>query len=154
MNRAQRRGAALRRELGLRGQVDVEAVAAGFGLGVRPWHFDVQTEMTMGGEILIAERLSPEERRWETAHAIGHRLLHRGNHLEQPKHVRQRHEREADDFAHELLIDAEEALAEGFVHSWEIAEHFGVPGDAVRVQARLVPDDPASQPGDRPRRGY
>ena len=154
MNRAQRRGAALRRELGLRGRVDAEAVAAGLGLGVRPWHFAVQTEMTVDGEILIAERLGPEERRWETAHAIGHRLLHRGNHVEQPKHLRRRYEREADDFAHELLIDAEEAFAEGFVHSWEIAEHFGVPGEAVRVQARLVADDLASQPGDRPRRGY
>ena len=154
MNRAQRRGAALRRALGLCGRVDVEAVAAGLGLGVRPWHFVVQTEMTVGGEILIAERLSPEERRWETAHAIGHRLLHGGNHIEQPKHQRRRYEREADDFAHELLIDAEEALAEGLVHSWEIAEHFGVPGHSVRVQARLVADDPASEPGDRPRRGY
>ena len=63
--------------------------------------------------------------------------------------LRRRYEREADDFAHELLIDAE-----GFVHSWEIAEHFEVPGNAVRVQARLVADDPDSQPGDRPRRGY
>ncbi len=102
----------------------------------------------MNGKILVAERLSPEEQRWETAHAIGHRLLQRGNHVEQPKHLRRRYEREADDFAHELLIDAE-----GFVHSWEIAEHFGVPGEAVRVQARLVADDPASQPGERPRCG-
>ena len=142
MNRAQRRGAALRRELGLRGRVDAEAVAAGLGLGVRPWYLEVQKELTMNGEILVAERLGPEERRWETAHAIGHRLLHRGNHLELPEHQRRRNEREADDFAHELLIDAEEALAEGLVHAWEIAEHFGVPGDAVRVQARLLPDDP------------
>ena len=142
MNRAQLRGAALRRELGLRGRVDAEAVAEGLGLGVRPWHLQVQKEMIMNGEILVAERLGPEERRWETAHAIGHRLLHRGNHLEAPEHLRRRQEREADDFAHELLIDAEEALAEGLVHAWEIAEHFGVPGDAVRVQARLVQDDP------------
>ena len=139
MNRAQRRGAALRRELELQGRVDAEAVANGLGLVVRPWYFEVQKEMSMAGEILVAERLGPEQRRWQTAHAIGHRLLHPGNHLEQPEHLRRRYEREADEFAHALLIDAEEALAEAFVHSWEIAEHFGVPDEAVRLQARLLP---------------
>lgn len=140
MNRAQWRGAALRRELGLRGRVDAVAVAERLGLGVRPWYMEVQKELIMNGEILVAERLGPSERRWETAHAIGHRLLHRINHLQSPEHLRRRHEREADDFAHELLIDAEEAFAFGLEYAWEIAEHFGVPAEAVRVQARLRQD--------------
>lgn len=129
----------MRRELGLRGRVDAEAVAGTLGLAVRPWYFEVQKEVLVEGEILVAERLGPEERRWETAHAIGHRLLHRGNHLELPEHLWRRYEREADDFAHALLIDAEEARAAGLVHAWEVAEHFGVPGEAVRLQARLLP---------------
>lgn len=130
-------GAELRRRLGLRGRVDAEAVANGLGLDVRPWYFETQTEMQMGGEILVAERLGPEERRWETAHAIGHALMHPGNHLHHPRLVRDRNEREADDFAHALLIDAKEAREEGLAHSWEIAEHFGVPHERVR-QAPLL----------------
>ena len=126
----------MRRKLGLRGRVDAEAVAAGLGLSVRPWYFEVQKEMSMAGEILVAERLGPEQRRWQTAHAIGHRLLHPGNHLEQPEHLRRRYEREADEFAHALLIDAEESLAEAFVHSWEIAEHFGVPRVSLALWIR------------------
>ena len=138
MNRAQRRGADMRRQLGLRGRVDAEAVAASLGLSVRPWWMEVQTEMMMNGEILVAERLGPEERRWETAHAIGHRLLHRGNHLELPEHQRRRNEREADQFACALLVDVEEARREGLVHSWEIAEHFGVPDELVREWAPFL----------------
>lgn len=138
MNRPQQQGAALRRSLGLRGRVDAEAVANALGLDVRPWYFETQTEMQMGGEILVAERLGPEERRWETAHAIGHALMHPGNHLDLPEHIKRRQEREADDFAHGLLIYAEEARKEGLSHAWEIAEHFGVPEDRVR-QAPLLP---------------
>ena len=63
MNGAQRRGADMRRQLGLRGRVDAEAVAASLGLSVRPWWMEVQREMMMNGEILVAERLGPEERR-------------------------------------------------------------------------------------------
>ena len=146
MNRAQRRGAALRRELGLRGRVDAEAVAAHLGLGVRTWFMEVQKELLVDGEIVVAERLNPEWRRWSIAHAIGHRLLHPGNHLALRQHhadLTVRHEREAEDFAHALLVDAEEALAEYFTHSWEVAEHFGVPDEMVRVQARLLPADSA-----------
>ena len=32
-------------------------------------------------------------------------------------------------------VDAEEALAEGLVDSWEIAEHFVVPDELVRLRA-------------------
>ena len=138
MNRPQQLGAALRRSLGLRGRVDAEAVANARGLDVRPWYFETQTEMQMGCEILVAERLGPEQRRWETAHAIGHALMHPGNHLDLPEHLKRRQEREADDFAHGLLIDFEEARKEGLAHSWEIAEYFGVPEERVR-QALLLP---------------
>ena len=139
MNRARRRACRLRRELGLHGQVDAVAVANHLGLQVWPWHFEVQREMQIDGQIAVAERLSPEWRRWVIAHAIAHRLLHPGNHIEQREHtdLPRPWEREAEDFAHALLIDEDEALSAGFTYAWEVAEHFGVPGEAVRVQARL-----------------
>lgn len=139
MNRARRRAGTLRRDLGLRGRVDAVAVAHALGLEVWPWHFEVQREMQIDGQIAVAERLGPEWRRWVIAHAIGHRLMHPGNHIEQRDHtdLPLPWEREAEDFAHALLIDEDEALAEGFVYAWEVAEHFGVPGEVVRVQARF-----------------
>ena len=96
-----------------------EAVANGLELEVWPWNFDLQEELLMDGHVAVAKRLGPERRRWVIAHAIGHRLLHPGNHLELRAHtdLPRRFEREADDFAHALLIDDEEALAESFVHS-------------------------------------
>lgn len=140
MNRAQRKAAALRRKLGLRGMVDVEAVADILGLVVQPWPMQVQQEMQMDGYISVAERLDPQWRRWVTAHAIGHRLLHPGNHLWIRDHTSlgSKFEREAEDFARALLMDAQEAMDEGLVHSWEVAEHFGVPDEMARLQAPLV----------------
>ncbi len=61
--------------------MDAEAVAANLGLGVRAWFMEVQKELLVDGEIVVAERLNPEWRRWSITHAIGHRLLHPGNHL-------------------------------------------------------------------------
>lgn len=81
MNRAQRRAVRLRLELGLCGRIDAEAVADRLGLVVKPWPMKVQEEMQMGDFIGVAERLDSRWRRWVIAHAIGHRLLHPGNHL-------------------------------------------------------------------------
>ncbi len=58
----------------------------------------------MDGHVAVAKRLSPEWRRWVIAHAIGHRLLHPGNHLELRAHtdLPRRFKREAEDFARGL----------------------------------------------------
>ena len=143
MNRARRRAGTLRRRLGLRGRVDAEAVANELGLEVWLRDFQVQKEVQIDGNIAVARRLGPEWRRWVTAHAIAHRLMHPGNHLEQRAHTElpRPWEREAEDFAHALLVDEDEALAAGFVYAWEVAEHFGVPPELVRVQARLLPGE-------------
>ena len=45
------------------------------------------------------------------------------------------------DHSHALLVDEKEALDAGFVYAWEVAEHFGIPPDVVRVQARLLRGD-------------
>ena len=136
MNRAQRRTLELRRALGLRGRVDAEEVANHLGLEVKPWPLRVLKEMGIGDVICVARRLDPVWRRWVTAHAIGHRLLHPGNHLWIRLHtgLAQRFEREAEDFARALLVDAREAKAVGLTQSWEVAEHFGVPGELVQTE--------------------
>ncbi len=115
-------------------------VANAPGLDVWLRDFEVQKEMQISGHIAVARRLEPEWRRWVTAHAVGHRLMHPGNHLELRAHtdLPRPWEREAEEFAHALLVDEEEALAEGFVYAWEVAEHFGVPAELVSVQARLT----------------
>ena len=133
MNRAQEKAVELRRRLGLRGQVDTEEVANLLGLEVIPWSMQVQEEMLMGRYIGVA-------RRWVIAHAIGHRLLHPGNHLWIRDHTSLvgRYEREAEDFALALLVDQKEAGEERLRELWEVAEHFGVPERMVVLQPPLV----------------
>lgn len=136
MNRAQRRALELRSALGLRGRVDAETVANHLGLEVKLWTLRVLKEMGIGDVICVARRLDPAWRRWVTAHAIGHRLLHPGNHLWIRLHtgLAQRYEREAEDFARALLVDAQEAEEAGLMESWEVAEYFGVPDEVLRLQ--------------------
>ena len=81
MSRAHRRGRELRRNLGLRGQVDVDAVANILGLEVVSWPFEKLDEMMLGDVIGVSPRLDSRWRRWVVAHAMGHGLLHPGNHL-------------------------------------------------------------------------
>ena len=139
MKRAQKKAKALRRQLELRGQVDIEEVAGILGMEVVPWPMQVQEEMQMGRYIGVAERLDPRWRRWVIAHAIGHRLLHSGNHLWIRDHTSlgSLFEREAEDFARALLIDVDEAMDEGLSELWEVAEHFGVPEEMAWLQPPL-----------------
>ena len=139
MKRARQKGTELRKKLGLHGRVDAEAVAGILGLEVVPWPLAVQEEMQMGRYIGVAERLDPPWRRWVIAHAIGHKLLHTGNHLWVRDHTSlgSLFEREAEDFARALLMDAGEAMEEGLSEVWEVAEHFGVPEELVWFQPLL-----------------
>ncbi len=137
MSRAHEEGSRIRRELGLSGQVDAEAVAARLGLTVRLWPLAVLEQMGLGDYVVVADRLEPEWRRWVVGHAIGHCLLDPGNHLwlRQRTALGRAYERETEDFAYGLLVDTSEVVARGLVQSWEIAEHFGVPDEVVRLQA-------------------
>ena len=139
MRAAQRKAEQLRRKLKLSGRVDAEEVANLLGLVVVPWPLDVQEEMQMGHYIGVAERLDARWRRWVIAHAIGHKLLHSGNHLWIRDHTSlgSLYEREAEDFARALLVDAQEAMEEGLSELWEVAEHFGVPEEMVVLQPLL-----------------
>jgi Zn-dependent peptidase ImmA (M78 family) len=142
MNRAQARGAALRRKLGLTGLVDAEAVANLHGYRVKRLPLVKQKELEVAGIICIAERLGPEWRRWCIAHSLGHKMMHPDNLLRVGREtgLGHRFEREANDFAHALLMDGREAVRAGLTHSWEVAEHFGVPDEIVQLQPPLVLD--------------
>ena len=139
MSRAGRKAVELRRELELQGEVDVEAVANLLGMEVVTWPLRVLKEMVIGDVICVAKRLDAGWRRWVIAHAIGHRLMHPGNHTWIRFHtgLGHRFEREAEDFACSLLMDAREAVDAGLTESWEVAEHFGVPDELVRLQAPM-----------------
>lgn len=131
----------LRRHLGLYGPVDAEAVANGFGLVVVTWPFRVLQEMQLDGFIAVAQRLNPTWRRWVTAHAIGHHILHPGNHIRMRRRglLYDAVEREAEEFAGALLVDAREALALGVTGPRNIARHFGVPEEMVRLHVLRSP---------------
>lgn len=139
MTRAERKGAELRRKLGLSGWVDAEAVANVLGYLVQRWPMSVQKEIEVDGVIGIAERLGPEESRWCIAHSLGHKIMHPGNQLWvcQNSMLGNKLEREANDFAHALLVDGQEALAAGMTRCRDIADYFGVPGEFLRLQAPL-----------------
>ena len=139
MKRAQREALKLRRKLKLSGRVDAEAVANMLDMEVVSWPLDVQEEMQMDRYIGVAERLDSRMRRWVIAHAIGHKLLHSGNHLWIRDHTSLGgiYEREAEDFARALLMDVDEAMAEGLSELWEVAEYFGVPEELVVLQPSL-----------------
>ena len=135
------RGRLLRRSLGVAGRVDVDEAAQLLGYLVDAWDIpaDEVHEVTVGNSIGIASALCENRRRWAVAHALGHRVLHPGNHawLRARTLLATPFEREAEDFAYGLLVDAEEALAEGLATAGEFAEYFGVPEEMVRVQGRL-----------------
>ena len=127
----------MRRRLGLRGQVDAEAVARSLDLSIERRPLLVLEEMRVGDYIMVADRLEPWWQRWVVAHAIGHCLLHTGNHLWMRRHTDLAHafEREAEDFAYGLLVSPAEAVEEGLSTSWEVAKHFGVPVDVLHLRA-------------------
>ena len=140
MNKAQRKAVELRRKLGLRGRVDAEEVAHFLGLEVMLLPMRVQEEMLMDTYIGVADRLDSRWRRWVIAHAIGHKLLHPGNHLRTRIHTNlgEPYEQGAENFALALLVDAQEAREEGLRDLWEVAEHFGVPQELVVFQPPLA----------------
>ena len=91
----------MRRDLGLRSQVDAEVVANHLGLDVCTWPFEVLQEMRVENVIGVARRLDASRRGRVMAHAIGHSLPHPGNHLWMQDHTLPGHrvQREAGEFA-------------------------------------------------------
>ena len=139
MNRARRRALEIRRLLGLHGRVDAQGVADILDLKIKRMPLKRLRELKSDGVICIASRCEPEWARWLMAHAIGHQLMHPGNHLwiNERTGLALRYEREAEDFADALLLDPHEAVEQGLTSSREVADYFGVPEEVIRLQAPM-----------------
>jgi Zn-dependent peptidase ImmA (M78 family) len=99
-------------------------------------------EFYVSGSIVINESLSNREKRELIAHAIGHHLLHAGNHLAMQKRIYSfgnYHEKQANVFAACLLMPLE-SLA-GFISNKsridEIANHFQVREELVKMRLKI-----------------
>ena len=102
----------LREQCGVKGRVDIEAVA---------------------------HHLDEPAQRWAIAHAIGHHVMQAQSNtiwLRTYTLLSDKFERQAEDFAFHLLVDLEEARAEGLTDAVLIAERYGVPVEMVHIQGR------------------
>lgn len=133
------KGSELRRKIGITGAADPEDVANICGLTVQGRDFTGIYEQKIGRTIYIANRLEADWRRWCIGHAIGHHYLHPGNQawLRKKTMLATPAEREAEEFAYQLFVDGDEVSELGLTEAWEIAEHFGIPEEMVRIQGRL-----------------
>ncbi len=132
----------LREQCGVKGRVDIEAVAHLLGLEVDYWTFAAGTEIdeiTVGSCIAVADYLDEPSRRWAIAHAIGHHVMQAQSNaiwLRARTLLSDKFERQAEDFAFHLLVDMEEARVEGLTDAAQIAERYGVPIEMVHLQGR------------------
>ncbi|MDP6452625.1 MAG: ImmA/IrrE family metallo-endopeptidase [SAR202 cluster bacterium] len=138
---AEARADELSRVLKLRGFVDIESVVNMLGLRVYERDMDPELqEVKSGALIAVRKDLPPEWKRFVIAHAIGHHQLHVGNHVFMRKvtTLGDPIEHQADAFALRLLVNPRDVIRENLHETWEIAEHFGVPEEIIRVQGILL----------------
>ncbi|MHB8143008.1 MAG: ImmA/IrrE family metallo-endopeptidase [Thermoleophilia bacterium] len=122
---------------------DLDRIADSLGLNVIPQKMEGRLrEFYFSGAIVINENLSSRERRELVAHAIGHHLLHAGNHLAMQKRIYSfgnYHEKQANVFAACLLMPLEELSV--FISNKcridEIANHFQVREQLVRMRLKI-----------------
>jgi len=122
---------------------DLDEIAESLGLSVIPEKLKGRlTEFYVPGSIVINEKLSERQKRELVAHAIGHHLLHAGNHLAMQKRIYSfgnYHEKQANVFAACLLMPFRELAR--FISSRarvdEIAEHFQVREELVRLRLKV-----------------
>ena len=133
--RARDKGRLLRQRYSLTGRVDVYELADAMGLHIDPLPLPAgeMHEITVKRSIAVSTELDDGELRWAIAHGIGHRILHPGNAVWARAHtlLGNQLERQAEEFAYGLLVDEEEVIAERIPTLWGVAEHFGVPPDAL-----------------------
>ena len=122
---------------------DLDRIADSLGLNVVPQKMEGRLrEFYFSGSVVINENLSNREKRELIAHAIGHHLLHAGNHLAMQKRIYSfgnYHEKQANVFAACLLMPLEDLS--GFIKNRsridEIANHFQVREDLVRLRLKI-----------------
>lgn len=99
-------------------------------------------EVYFGDFIVLSDRLDEREQRELAAHALGHHLLHEGNHWHQQGQTYSRanyQERQADVFAAFFLIPEGQLNGALLIDDRpaELAEHFDVPEAFIRFRLRL-----------------
>ena len=122
---------------------DLDSITESLGLNVIPQKMEGRLrEFYFSGSIVISESLSNRERRELVAHAIGHHLLHAGNHLAMQKRIYSfgnYHEKQANVFAACLLLPLEKLSP--FISNRnridEIANHFQVREQLVRMRLKI-----------------
>ena len=119
---------------------NLDQIADSLGLNVIPQKMEGRLrEFYFTGSIVISEDLSRREKRELVAHAIGHHLLHAGNHLAMQKRIYSfgnYHEKQANVFAACLLMPTAELKRVLKVRPRidEIADHFQVTEELVRLR--------------------
>lgn len=114
-------------------------------LGLRVLEEDLKgrlREVYFGDSIVIRRDLSPVEKREMLAHALGHHLMHAGNHFAMQKRVYSfgnYHEKQADVFAACLLVpeDRLEDQLRKKLPIHELAEHFRVTENLIRLRLAI-----------------
>lgn len=122
---------------------DLDQIAQSLGLNVILQKMEGRLrEFYFSGSIVINESLSNREKRELVAHAIGHHLLHAGNHLAMQKRIYSfgnYHEKQANVFAACLLMPLESLS--GFISNKsridEIANHFQVREELVKMRLKI-----------------
>ncbi|MHB9053613.1 MAG: ImmA/IrrE family metallo-endopeptidase [Thermoleophilia bacterium] len=122
---------------------DLDQIAESLGLNVISQKMEGRLrEFYFSGTIVINQNLSNRERRELVAHAIGHHLLHAGNHLAMQKRIYSfgnYHEKQANVFAACLLMPLDRLA--GYISSRsridEIANNFQVREQLVRMRLKI-----------------
>lgn len=139
MNRVIELAEEIRREYG----TDLDTIAESLGLSVIGEKLEGRlTEFYVPGSIVVNSELSNRKKRELVAHAIGHHLLHAGNHLAMQKRIYSfgnYHEKQANVFAACLLMPHAELSR--FISDRsridEIANHFQVQEELVRLRLKV-----------------
>ena len=136
MNRAIKQANQIRETYGN----DLDQIAQSLGLNVIPQKMEGRLrEFYVSGSIVINESLSNREKRELVAHAIGHHLLHAGNHLSMQKRIYSfgnYHEKQANVFAAALLMPSYglQKVLKSRPRIDEIADYFHVTDELVRLR--------------------
>lgn len=119
---------------------DLDQIAQSLGLNVISQKMEGRLrEFYFSGSIVVSEDLPRRERRELVAHAIGHHLLHAGNHLAMQKRIYSfgnYHEKQANVFAACLLMPSNEfgEYLQNRPRVDQIANHFQVQEELVRLR--------------------
>lgn len=119
---------------------DLDQIADSLGLAVIYERLEGRlTEFYFPGSIVVNSKLKKRRQRELITHAVGHHLMHAGNHLSMQKRIYSfgnYHEKQANVFAAVLLMPSDEfrQILGTRPRIDEIADHFQVTEELVRLR--------------------